>query len=1126
MIAVYADKDFNDVRAIHPISMEFAYGEDENDFEVKMAAAAERMDALGYIYVDATECGGIITDIKNDTEDSQLVYSGLTWHGMLATKVIQPDSGEDYYKVSGEVNAVMNAILARIGLDGIMTAGSASTGSVIKSYQFDRYCNAYEGLRKMLASIGKTLVVQSLNGKVYLTAKDTASHTESATTERHAMPINHLVCLGEGELKDREVLHLYADGKGNVGTTQTLTGTNERAEVYDYSSADHDQLLEDGTKKLSEYQVFTSADMTDPTGGSYLIDDGLEVYDPVLDVSLSAQITKKIVTFDKDMNMSTGYECGNGYSSSTNSGASGGSGSGGGKTYVAGHGIKIADLTISAEVGASDLTAGLATKADTSHNHSASDITSGTLAIANGGTGSSTASAARTALGAAASSHTHAPADLTAAVPVSKGGTGATTAAAARTNLSAAAASHTHKAADITSVNASAITGTIAQANLPSYVDDVVEYAGTASFPATGEAGKIYTDTDTNKIYRWGGSSYVVISDTIALGETSSTAYRGDRGAAAYTHSQTTGNPHGTTKANLGLGNVENKSSATIRGELTKANVTTALGYTPPTANTTYGVATTSANGLMSSTDKSKLDGIAAGATVGMTDADKTSIESSISAVAAAKADKSHTHAPSDLASAVPISKGGTGSTTAAAALTALGAAAASHTHSAATNGAAGFMSAADKSKLDGIATGATANTVDSALSSTSTNAVQNKVVNSALAGKVPNTSAGVSAAINKLSTGTSTPVDADYYVCQYANGGTTTTTYHRRPLSSLWNWIKSKADSVYAAVSHTHAASAITSGTLAIANGGTGASTAAAARTNLGAAAASHNHSAADITSGTLPVARGGTGSTDGTAPYATYIGNGVAKYVTSSSTTNKYCRFATIETKSNYVDSTMLLAIDSGYEGGGFGIVKVSFRTDGISSTGTAHGKVQWLARYGFSTSQLFLKVYSVSNGGGTCYADLYFMANGTYQGFNARVLVGCSNRGTNGMGWTLKVEDPRAAADMRTYTSSVDSADAGVVSSAGFATSATSATKASKLATARTIALTGAVTGSATFDGSANVTITTTGQTAAANFLAAHPVGSTYEETTGTSPASAYGGTWKQLPSMGAFIWKRTA
>lgn len=75
-------------------------------------------------------------------------------------------------------------------------------------------------------------------------------------------------------------------------------------------------------------------------------------------------------------------------------------------------------------------------------------------------------------------------------------------------------------------------------------------------------------------------------------------------------HTGNKSNPHGVTKAQVGLGNVENKSSATIRGELTKANVTTALGYTPPTTNTTYNDATTSQSGLMSATDKSKLDAI------------------------------------------------------------------------------------------------------------------------------------------------------------------------------------------------------------------------------------------------------------------------------------------------------------------------------------------------------------------------------------------------------------------------------------------------------------------------------------------------------------------------------------
>ena len=81
--------------------------------------------------------------------------------------------------------------------------------------------------------------------------------------------------------------------------------------------------------------------------------------------------------------------------------------------------------------------------------------------------------------------------------------------------------------------------GKVPSAQLPSYVDDVVEYASEANFPATGESGKIYVALDTNLTYRWSGSAYVEISPSLALGETSSTAYRGDYGAAAYAHAVT-----------------------------------------------------------------------------------------------------------------------------------------------------------------------------------------------------------------------------------------------------------------------------------------------------------------------------------------------------------------------------------------------------------------------------------------------------------------------------------------------------------------------------------------------------------------------------------------------------------
>lgn len=84
--------------------------------------------------------------------------------------------------------------------------------------------------------------------------------------------------------------------------------------------------------------------------------------------------------------------------------------------------------------------------------------------------------------------------------------------------------------------------GKVLSSQLPSYVDDVIE--GTlATFPTFGESGKIYVDIETNLSYRWTGSDYTVISPSIALGETSSTAYRGDRGKIAYEHSQITHAP-------------------------------------------------------------------------------------------------------------------------------------------------------------------------------------------------------------------------------------------------------------------------------------------------------------------------------------------------------------------------------------------------------------------------------------------------------------------------------------------------------------------------------------------------------------------------------------------------------
>ena len=120
------------------------------------------------------------------------------------------------------------------------------------------------------------------------------------------------------------------------------------------------------------------------------------------------------------------------------------------------------------------------------------------------------------------------------------------------THTGYALSTHAHAASEITGLSdalalkadasavaskADLVDGKIPASQLPSFVDDIVEYAGVANFPATGESGKIYVDTSANTIYRWGGSAYVQMPTAVAVGETPNCAHRGDHGKHAYDHS-------------------------------------------------------------------------------------------------------------------------------------------------------------------------------------------------------------------------------------------------------------------------------------------------------------------------------------------------------------------------------------------------------------------------------------------------------------------------------------------------------------------------------------------------------------------------------------------------------------
>ena len=232
-------------------------------------------------------------------------------------------------------------------------------------------------------------------------------------------------------------------------------------------------------------------------------------------------------------------------------------------------------------------------------------------------------------------------------------------------------------------------SGRIPASQIPGGFDNIEEYDNLAAFPTTGEEGKIYVAKDTNLTYRWTGSQYVEISPSLALGETATTAYRGDRGKVAYDHSQVSGN-------------------STIHH--THGNKELLDSYTQTEAELSNAVAKVHEHG-----NKDILDGI--------TSAKVTSWDGK-----------------EDAFDVLPTTKGGTG-----------------------TN-------AASKSAL-------------------------------------------TSSLINSLSTESSTPVDADYYVSQYRNGGTSNTSFVRRPVSALWEYIKGKISSVLGLTASAYSGKAATAG-------------------------------------------------------------------------------------------------------------------------------------------------------------------------------------------------------------------------------------------------------------------------------------------------------------------------
>lgn len=364
MVIVIADKDGKALRELSDYTLEVAFGEDENT--ITITADADVMPPNGgYAYIDGTEYGGTIDKIKSGTANNTLSGSGRSWHGVLAGKRIVPASGQSHVVASGQVSTVLQQIIDMIGLSELFEAPSAESDQVtISNYQFERFVDAYSGLRALCLAYGLKLTMRFSSNKVFLGARAVVDYGSKVDSDLLDFDItvasrctNHLICGGTGENENRAIIHFYADAEGNVSHTQTFFGVDEIVGFYDYSNASEEQLEENGKKKLEELQTEGEVQVSVHDDLDIDVGDIVTGRDNRTGMIVSAPITKKIVKVSRGV-ATYSYEAGtasSGTSASTISGSA--ESTNGGHAYYAGNGLTLDNYTFNADVDAADLQA-------------------------------------------------------------------------------------------------------------------------------------------------------------------------------------------------------------------------------------------------------------------------------------------------------------------------------------------------------------------------------------------------------------------------------------------------------------------------------------------------------------------------------------------------------------------------------------------------------------------------------------------------------------------------------------------------------------------------------------------------------------------------------------------------
>lgn len=305
--------------------VELNVGQD-NDFEIKIQNKYYDKEKHWFgclFYCPGTEYGGIIRGVNPVTEDGIVKLTGPIWRGLLDKKAIRPDVN-DYLYLNGEANSVLRNLIGTLGLSSLFVVSSEDSGIIFQNYQvpLQEYLltGFSDALEQYVGRIEIKYISGNANDKGYVLLRvmrivdysEQIEISEDGNVKLNILDyrdgVNHMICLGKGELTERQRVDLFAWPDGSIQKQQYYTGLEESVLYYENTSSENVEELEaDGRDKFDDLKNYKQLRIA-------VSDMDLELGDIVggreriTEITMKSPVVRKIVTVNGKGRLSIDYK--------------------------------------------------------------------------------------------------------------------------------------------------------------------------------------------------------------------------------------------------------------------------------------------------------------------------------------------------------------------------------------------------------------------------------------------------------------------------------------------------------------------------------------------------------------------------------------------------------------------------------------------------------------------------------------------------------------------------------------------------------------------------------------------------------------------------------------------------